>query len=61
MAKLLPPIVENTIPAFYDKDGMVYITIPFFMNRAVNISSIDKMAVKIASIDIATHSKKQAL
>jgi hypothetical protein len=50
MAKLLPPIVENTIAAFYDKDGMVFITIPFFMNRAVNPNAIKRMAIKIKAV-----------
>jgi hypothetical protein len=37
MAKLLPPLIEATIPAFYSEGtGMVSITIPFSMNRAVN-------------------------
>jgi hypothetical protein len=34
--KLLPPIIEGTIPAFYSINGMVSITIPFSMNRAVS-------------------------
>lgn len=50
MAKLLPPIVENITPAFYDKDGMVFITIPFFMNRAVNPEAIHGIAIKIKSV-----------
>ena len=36
MAKLFPPIVGDTIPAFYSKDGIVKITIPFSMNKAVS-------------------------
>lgn len=50
MAKLLPPIVENITPAFYSKNGMVLITIPFFMNRAVNSDNISGIAVKIKSV-----------
>ena len=50
MAKLLPTIVENITPAFYDKDGMVFITIPFFMNRAVNPKDIHGIAIKIKSV-----------
>jgi hypothetical protein len=36
MARLLPPLLENTIPAFYTENGVVIITIPFSMNRAVS-------------------------
>ena len=38
MAKLFPPIVGDTIPAFYSENGVVKITIPFSMNRAVSQS-----------------------
>lgn len=50
MARLLPPIVENITPAFYSKNGMVLITIPFFMNRAVNPENISGIAVKVKSV-----------
>mgnify|MGYP003318917547 CR=1 FL=1 len=37
MAKLFPPLIDGTIPAFYSNDeGAVKITVPFSMNRAVN-------------------------
>jgi hypothetical protein len=38
MSKLYPPIIEETLPAFYSENGMVKITIPFSMNRAVSYS-----------------------
>ena len=36
MSKLFPPILEGTIPAFYSENGIVKITIPFSMNKAVS-------------------------
>ena len=36
MAKLYPPLIEGTIPAFYSENGIVKITIPFSMNKAVS-------------------------
>jgi hypothetical protein len=49
--KLLPPIVEGTIPAFYsNENGMVNITIPFSMNRAVSPASVTKIALKIKTL-----------
>lgn len=50
MAKLLPPIVEGVIPAFYAQGGMVEITIPFTMNRAVNKESVIGIAIKIKTL-----------
>ena len=37
MAKLYPPYIEGTIPAFFksDDDGTVMITVPLSMNKAV--------------------------
>ena len=49
MAKLFPPIVEGTIPAFYS-NGMVNITIPFSMNKAVNKNNINGIAVKAKTL-----------
>ena len=36
MAKLFPPVIEGIIPAFYSENGIVKITIPFSMNKAVS-------------------------
>jgi hypothetical protein len=36
MSKLYPPIIEETLPAFYSENGIVKFTIPFSMNRAVS-------------------------
>lgn len=48
MAKLPPPILEGTLPAFYkDKNGMVKITIPFTMNRGVSPTQVGGFALKI--------------
>ena len=36
MAKLYPPQINGTIPAFYnDKEGATMMVVPFSMNRAV--------------------------
>jgi hypothetical protein len=47
MAKLLPPLVEGTIPAFYNNNGIVNITIPFSMNRAVSKGSVKGFSIKV--------------
>ena len=51
MAKLYPPIVEGTIPSFIkNSDGTINIVVPFTMNKAVLISDISNMAIKIKNI-----------
>lgn len=50
MAKLYPPQLEGTIPAFYAENGTAFLTIPFAMNQAVSKSDISAIAVKIKSI-----------
>ena len=50
MAKLFPPIIGDTIPAFYSKDGIVKITIPFSMNRAVNYSQVGGFELRIKTV-----------
>jgi len=55
MAKLLPPLIEGTIPAFYSENGIVNITIPFSMNRAVNKASVSGLAVKIKTTSTSTY------
>lgn len=54
MPKLLPPIVEGTIPAFYTEGGAVNITVPFTMNRAVSISAIRGIKLKIKTLQSST-------
>jgi hypothetical protein len=55
MAKLLPPLVEGTIPAFYSENGMVNITIPFSMNRAVNVASVKGFSIKVKTAQSSTY------
>lgn len=49
MAKLYPPSINGTIPAFC-KDGTVLITVPFSMNKAVSKSEITGFALKIKTV-----------
>jgi hypothetical protein len=44
MAKLNPPILEKTLPAFV---GNTNIKIPYGLNRAVSVSNFNKMHIKI--------------
>jgi hypothetical protein len=37
MAKLYPPQIEGTIPAFYGN----IITVPYLMNKTVSLNEID--------------------
>lgn len=60
MAKLFPPLIEGVIPAFYsDYDangkGMVKITIPFSMNRAVSPIQIGGFALKIKTVQSSSY------
>ena len=56
MAKLLPPLIEATIPAFYSEGtGMVSITIPFSMNRAVSQASVKGLAIKIKTAQSSSY------
>lgn len=50
MAKLYPPNINGTIPAFYYTGGAVQITVPFTMNRAVAPSEVAGFALKIKTI-----------
>lgn len=51
MAKLYPPYLEGTLPAFcLDNNGDGVMTIPFALNKAVSISEIAAMAVKIKTV-----------
>lgn len=55
MAKLLPPLIEGTIPAFYSENGMVKITIPFSMNRAVSASQVTGFAIRIKTVQSSSY------
>ena len=50
MTKLYPPVIENTIPACYEENGMVKFTIPFSMNRAVSAAQIGGFELKIKTV-----------
>lgn len=55
MAKLFPPLVEGTIPAFYCENGIVKITIPFSMNKAVSRSQVGGLALKIKTVQSSSY------
>lgn len=45
--KLYPPVIGASIPAFYNNNGTVVITVPFSMSRAVSASSVYSFSLKI--------------
>lgn len=48
MAKLYPPYIEGTIPAFFkDDDGTVILTVPLSMNKAVGAKEVKGFVLKI--------------
>ena len=47
MGKLYPPVIANTIPAFYEENGTVKITVPFSMSRAVSKNQIEGFQLKV--------------
>lgn len=49
MAKLYPPYIENTLPAF-DKDSATIISVPFQINRAVNHNDFKQLAIIIKTV-----------
>ncbi len=53
MAKLYPPQINGTIPAFYSdiNSGTTKIVVPFSMNRAVSVNEIGAMQLKIKSLN----------
>lgn len=55
MAKLFPPIIGDTIPAFYSKNGIVKITIPFSMNKAVSNKQVSGFVLKIKTVQSSTY------
>jgi hypothetical protein len=55
MAKLYPPYIEGTIPAFYktvDSDGTVRaeLTVPFSMNKAVSKWEVKGFSLKLKNV-----------
>ena len=52
--KLYPPIIGSTIPAFYEENGTVKITVPFSMNRAVSAGSVAGFKLKIKTVQSNT-------
>lgn len=48
--KLYPPIIADTIPAFYTRDGEGTIIIPFGMNQTVSKNDIKGFALKIKTM-----------
>lgn len=55
MAKLFPPLVNGIIPAFYEEDGTVKITVPFSLNRAVSKSQIKGIVLKIKTVQSSSY------
>jgi hypothetical protein len=55
MSKLYPPIIEETLPAFYSENGVVKFTIPFSMNRAVSYSQIGGFELRIKTVQNNTY------
>jgi len=53
MAKLYPPVIEGTIPAFYGTT----LVVPFSMNRAVAKSDIKGFSLKIKTVQTNTFVK----
>lgn len=51
MAKLYPPVIEGTIPAF---NGTTLV-VPFSMNRSVSQAQINGFALKIKTIQSNTY------
>lgn len=54
MSKLYPPVIEETLPAFYSENGIVKFTIPFSMNRTVSQTQIGGFELKIKTIQTGT-------
>jgi hypothetical protein len=55
MSKLYPPVIEESLPAFYSENGIVKFTIPFSMNRAVSFAEIGGFELKIKTIQNGTY------
>ena len=51
MAKLYPPYLEGTLPAFsLDDKGNGVMTIPFTFNRATNVANVTSAKIKIKTV-----------
>lgn len=50
MAKLYPPYIEGTIPAFYVNGSSATLTVPFSMNKAVSLTDFSGIAIKIKTV-----------
>ena len=59
MAKLYPPIISGTLPAFYleesGTDRFIKITVPFSMNRAVSPVQVKGFSLKIKSVQSSNY------
>lgn len=56
MAKLFPPLIEGTVPAFYSEgDGAVKITVPFSLNRGVSKKDIKGLVLKIKTVQSSSY------
>lgn len=59
MAKLYPPIISGTLPAFYleesGTDRFIKITVPFSMNRAVSPIQVKGFSLKIKSVQSSNY------
>ena len=55
MAKLFPPYIEGTLPAFYQSNGTTKMVVPFVMNRGVRFGEIKGLMMKIKSIQSNTY------
>ena len=55
MAKLFPPLIEGTIPAFYSDNGTVLLTVPFSMNRAVSRNQVGGLVLKVKTAQSSTY------
>lgn len=55
MAKLFPPYIEGTLPAFYQSNGTTKMVVPFIMNRGVRFGEIKGLIMKIKSIQSNTY------
>ena len=51
MAKLYPPVIEGTIPAF---NGTTELVVPFSMNRSVSASQIKGFALQVKTVQSNT-------
>lgn len=54
MGRLYPPVIESTLPACYEENGMVKITIPFSTNRSVSATQVGGFELKIKTIQTGT-------